>query len=44
MEYKEVHLEAIEIYLKLYEKMTFLEGEESEEEASEEDEDDEGEK
>ena len=30
-----MHLEAIEIYLKLHEKMKFLEGEESEEEGSE---------
>ncbi len=31
MEYKDVHLEAIDIYMKLYEKMAFLEGDEDDE-------------
>ncbi len=30
VEYKEVHIEAIDIYLRLYDKLTFLEGEDSE--------------
>lgn len=34
MEYKDVHFEAVDIYLKLYEKMTFLEGDEQDQDES----------